>query len=96
MASAAKVAVEETVMTTNAFPVNQEATGYISPAPTANVSSILIGANGVISINYTPAAGDGTILLVPTLQANGELTWTCNEGTLRLQYRPSTCRVVDY
>lgn len=93
LASPAKVAVAEVAMTTHALPASQEATGYTSPAPTSNVQSITIGANGVITISYTQAAGNGTILLVPALQSTGEITWTCNTGTLLAKYRPASCRV---
>lgn len=92
LASTAKVAVAETTSSNHALPATQAATGYTSPASTANVKSIAIGANGVITITYTAKAGDGTILLVPTLQTNGELTWTCNTGTLDAKYRPASCR----
>ncbi len=93
LAEGAKLAVAETAMSHNALPANQEATGYTSHEPATNyVQSITIGANGVITISYTPAAGDGTIILVPTLQESGGLTWTCNTGTLPSKYRPADCR----
>jgi type IV pilus assembly protein PilA len=93
LASAAKLVVSETAISNNALPKNQAETGYRSPAPTANVSSITIAdKTGEITISYTPKAGDGTIILTPTLQANGEVTWTCSGGTLKDSYRPATCR----
>jgi type IV pilus assembly protein PilA len=92
MASAAKMAVTETAMTQHKLPATQQNAGYTTPAPTANVSSIIIGAYGVITITYTPAAGDGTIIMTPTLTKNGEVTWSCAEGTLASKYRPSSCR----
>ncbi|WP_026069610.1 pilin [Legionella tunisiensis] len=92
LASTAKIAVAEIASSNHALPATQKETGYTSPAPTPNVKSITIGAHGVITITYTPKAGDGTILLVPTLQTNGELTWTCNTGTLAAKYRPASCR----
>ncbi|KTD50152.1 type IV pilus assembly protein PilA [Legionella quinlivanii] len=92
LASSAKHAVSETTQTRNALPATQAATGYVSPAATANVSSIAIGNNGLITITYTPAAGNGTIILQPTLQANGDLTWSCTGGTLLAKYRPASCR----
>ncbi|KGP62739.1 pilus assembly protein [Legionella norrlandica] len=92
LADSAKLAVSETAITNNALPANQAATGYVSPAATANVTSIAIGANGVITITYTAAAGGGTIVMTPTLQANGDVTWTCTGGTLLAKYRPASCR----
>lgn len=93
LGSAAKLAVSETTMTSNALPLNQAATGYESPAPTKNVASVAIAdKTGVITITYTPVAGNGTLEWVPTLQASGELTWTCTSGTLAGKYRPADCR----
>jgi len=92
MAQTAKLAVAETAMSNHALPASQEATGYKSPSPTANVQSVVIGPQGVITITYTKLAGEGTILLVPTMQPSGELTWACNTGTLQKEYRPSSCR----
>lgn len=92
MASSAKLAVSETAMTNNALPATQAATGYTSPAATPNVASIVVGANGVITITYTAAAGGGTIIMTPTLTANGDVTWDCTQGTELPKYRPASCR----
>lgn len=89
---AAKVAVTETTITNNALPATQADTGYTSPAATANVGGIAVGANGVTTITYTAAAGGGTIIFTPTLTANGDVTWACNTGTLVPKYRPASCR----
>ena len=90
---AAKLAVTETIMTNNALPANQTATGYVSPQPTPNVASITIAdKTGEIIITYTPAAGEGTIIMTPTIQGNNEITWACTGGTLAAKYRPSSCR----
>jgi type IV pilus assembly protein PilA len=92
LAESAKLAVSETAMSIHSLPKSQAETGYTSPASTKNVKSIKIGPQGLITINYTELAGNGTLTLVPTLQASGELTWSCNGGTLEKQFRPSTCR----
>lgn len=92
MASSAKLAVSETAMTNNALPATQAATGYVTPAATANVTSIAIGGAGVITITYTAAAGGGTIVMTPTLTANGDVTWDCTTGSLLAKYRPASCR----
>lgn len=92
LASSAKLAVSETAIANNALPATQAATGYVTPAATANVASIAIGANGVITVTYTAAAGGGTIILTPTLTANGDLTWNCTGGTELAKYRPAVCR----
>lgn len=92
MAAAAKLAVAETTMTNNELPKTQAATGYQSPAATENVASIVIAPQGIITINYTARAGNGTLLLKPTLSANGDITWDCHDGTLINKYRPASCR----
>lgn len=92
LASSAKLAVAETTLTNNALPATQAATGYTTPAATPNVTSVVIGANGVITVTYTAAAGGGTIIMTPTLQASGVLTWVCTGGTLLNKYRPASCR----
>ena len=93
LATAAKMAVSETAMSSNKLPENQAATGYESPAPTDNVSSIAIAdGTGAVIIVYTPAAGDGTLIFTPVLQSHGEITWTCKDGTLPAKYRPANCR----
>ena len=92
MASSAKTAVSETATTSNALPADQAATGWTSPAATTNVTSVTVGNNGVITITYTAAAGGGTMLLTPTLTANGDVTWVCGGGTLLAKYRPADCR----
>lgn len=92
MAATAKIAVAETTMSNNHLPATQSAAGYTTPAPTINVASIKIGAEGVITINYTELAGNGSIILKPSLSANGDITWDCREGTLNNKYRPANCR----
>lgn len=93
LGTAAKLAVSESTMATNALPANQAATGFESPAATPNVSSVSIAdGTGVVTITFTKAAGDGTIQLIPTLQTHGDLTWTCTAGTLAPKYRPLNCR----
>lgn len=93
LASSAKLAVAETAISNNALPATQAATGYAGlTAATTNVTSITIGAAGVITITYTTTAGGGTMTLVPTLQTNGEVTWNCQGGTLLAKYRPAACR----
>ncbi|KTD47192.1 type IV pilus assembly protein PilA [Legionella rubrilucens] len=91
MAAPAKLAVSETTIDTSVLPANQAVTGYVSPAASVNVSSIVIAAAGVITITYTPAAGGGTIVLTPTLQANNDVAWDCRGGTLAAKYRPVSC-----
>lgn len=92
LATAAKLAVSETTIANNSLPTNQIATGYISPKATPNVASIIITDQGKINIKYTQLAGNGTIILAPTVQSTGEITWNCTGGTLLAKYRPANCR----
>lgn len=93
LASAAKLAVAETTQSNGGtLPATAAAAGYVSPAATANVTSIGITA-GAITITYTALAGGGTMILQPTVSAaGGEITWTCTGGTLLARYRPQNCR----
>lgn len=91
LASTAQLAVNEYTFSNNQLPASQADTEYTSPAPTENVSSILMGSLGVITITYTATAGNGTIILTPTLQS-GDLLWDCTGGTLSAEYRPAICR----
>jgi type IV pilus assembly protein PilA len=65
LAGAAKVAVAENAANGNAY-----ASGWTSPAATANVASVgIVAATGVITITYTPAiaaTGANVVALVPT------------------------------
>ena len=93
LASTAKMAVSETAMMNRSLPNDQAETGYTSPAATDNVQSISIGDGGVITIQYTSAAGGGTLLLKPKLfKKSGEITWDCKKGSLEKKYRPANCR----
>ena len=92
MASSAKLAVSETALTNSVLPTTQIETGYVTPAATLNVASIVITANGIITITYTATAGGGTIIMTPTLTPNEDVDWDCTGGTLLPKYRPASCR----
>ena len=92
LAASAKTSVAETAANGGTLPNSATEAGYTVPRATNHVSSIEIGEKGVITVTYTPMAGDGTLTLVPTVNANGELTWTCEGGTLDKKYRPAHCR----
>ena len=68
LATAAKVTVAENAANGNA----NLGLGYTPPAATANVTSVGINATtGAITITYTAAAGNGTIILTPSYGAGG-------------------------
>jgi type IV pilus assembly protein PilA len=103
MASAAKLAVAENASNGKAYN-----SGWTAPLATAAVTSIAVApATGVITIQYTAAAGNGTITMVPssggtafaggtatasTVPTGGSVTWTCTGGTLAAKFRPAACR----
>ena len=99
LASAAKTTVAENAASAAA----DLAEGYTAPAATENVTSIAIDSdNGQITATTTAAAGDGTVIFVPTDNAGaalaagtppaGRISWDCSGGTLASEYRPSQCR----
>jgi type IV pilus assembly protein PilA len=94
LAASAKLSVSETVLATQALPKTQAATGYESPPATPNVASIKItDKTAAIVVTYTEAiAKKSTLILMPTLHTTGDISWTCNGGTLASKYRPATCR----
>ena len=89
---AGKFAVSENLIRNNCTVGHDIGTGFQSPAATENVSAITIEKNGNVVIHYTPIAGDGTIILKPTCQSGGQISWDCTGGTLASKYRPSNCR----
>lgn len=98
LASAAKATIAENAVS-GTSPLNA---GWTAPDATANVSSVSVSdTTGVITVTYTSAAGNGTILISPTaggsaLAANTvpstSLEWDCKGGSLDDKYRPSNCR----
>jgi len=94
LASAAKLAVSEFVLSSNALPKTQQETGYDSPEATNNVASIkIMDKTAAIIVMYTEAVSKkSTLILTPTLHPTGDVSWACDGGTLALKYRPSSCR----
>jgi len=93
MASSAKLLVSEFFISHNCQGNHEIGVDFKSPAATENVSLIKIDKEyGDVTVVYTPAAGDGTILLHPECTPAGEVAWACNEGTLAAKYRPASCK----
>lgn len=87
LAESAKTAVTENAAQGAAF-----ASGWTAPTQTSNVTSVAVDATtGEITINYTTAAGGGTLVMAPRDGANaltlgtppaaGSVTWNCNAST---------------
>jgi type IV pilus assembly protein PilA len=100
MAAPAKLAVAESASSNGGvLPGTSTAAGYSFPGATSFVSSIVIGANGVITAAVTPATGTtGSLVLKPTRvggASSAQLTWTCDSAagtTIPSKYVPSKCR----
>jgi len=94
LASAAKTGVAEYYNTNNgAWPTSNASAGVADSISSTYVSSVAVGANGVITVTYQNlGAGDatGNITLTPS-GSSGSVTWAC-AGTLPAKYRPSNCR----
>ena len=100
LSSAAKVAVAETYDSEGSFQAGDNASYGLPAAGSINgnyVSSISIGASGVITILYiaelggNPPAGNKTITMVPTGR-QASMVWDCTGGSQESKYRPSECR----
>jgi type IV pilus assembly protein PilA len=107
LAGSAKLAVAETFDSEGRFMTGQASYGLPSATSiTGNhVSSIAVGANGVITITYkgtlggSPSANDKTIILEPSSANPGSMIWACDgsltggaAGNMDNKYRPSECR----
>ncbi|HEY1036499.1 MAG TPA: pilin [Burkholderiaceae bacterium] len=98
LAAAAKLAVSETTLDTGTLPGNNGDAGYQSPSSTY-VSSITIGANGVVDVLLSndaglSDAGGGHLLFTPTWQTgDAQILWTCSAtGITKTSQIPAQCR----
>ncbi len=91
--SVAKAGVTEYRLSKGVMPTSNSLSGVTS-ITTNYVSSISVGANGVITVrgNQTNLGTGGaiSIILTPTY-SNGAIRWTCR-STGTTQYVPSTCK----
>lgn len=96
-AAAAKTAISEYYQANSVFPGTNAMAGVPTTVSGSNVSSLVVGTNGVITITYTggPIAGK-TLSLTPTA-SSGSVTWVCSASAsganaVSVQYVPATCR----
>jgi type IV pilus assembly protein PilA len=93
-ADACKVSVSEYRQTLNAWPPNQSASGC-SDQSTKYVTSLVVGANGLITVTANAAAvggGGGTFILTPTVVGTGQIDWVCTSSSISAKYLPANCR----
>jgi type IV pilus assembly protein PilA len=85
LAGSARMAVEDNAR----HGIAPLATGYVGPQSTASVTNITIGPTGEVVIDYSPAAGGGSLVLSPHEGSAGawltpgtppstEIVWYCN------------------
>jgi len=95
LAAAAKTSVSEYRISRTAFPTTNGAAGIATTISSPYVASLVVGAGGAITINYSTlgntAANQKSIVFTPTF-TNGTVQWTCTTGTLPGKYRPANCR----
>ncbi len=90
---AAKFFVSETLIRDNCRIQNTMGQGFVNPGATENVASVSIEKqSGNVIIQYTPVAGDGTIVLEPSCDSAGRVNWKCTGGSLQAKYRPANCK----
>jgi len=101
LASAAKLAVAETLDSTGIVPTNNVSAGLPSSASiTGNsVSSVAVGAGGAVTITYNsnlggnPSANGLVMVLTPDTTNPGSTKWDCvTSSTIPSKYRPAQCR----
>ena len=92
--SNAKVSVSEYIITNAGTLPTSNATAGVSTVKTKYVSSVGVGAKGVITITGDDSAlgtgGAFAITLIPTF-ADGAVSWVC-KATGKTEYAPSSCR----
>lgn len=93
LASAAKAGVTEYASSTNSWPTTNASIGVADTITGNAVTSVVVGANGVITITYNTLvdAGAPTIIMTPASNA-GSVSWSCKTGTLVGKFRPTECR----
>jgi type IV pilus assembly protein PilA len=98
LAGAAKLAVSEVYDSQGSLPANNTAAGLPTNVSIRGtyVSTVTVGASGVISIAYRNNLGgtaDGTsMVLTPSTNA-GSIEWGCFTGSSTpVKYRPANCR----
>ena len=94
LGSAAKSAVAEFRNTNGRYPSTNASAGIADTISSTYVSSVSVGANGIITVTYQALGGsaNGTIIFTPA-DGSGSIIWTCNTGDLPNRYRPSNCKL---
>ncbi len=91
--SAAKTAISEYVITNGAFPTGTTSGGFSLVSTNLVTSMTYSSATGAVTINASPTNVGATmaIVLTPSTNASGAVTWACT-ATGSSQYAPASCR----
>jgi type IV pilus assembly protein PilA len=94
-ASSCKASVSEYFQAEGAFPADLDTAGCSNTA-TDKITSLALGANGVITVTSAITGVTGTYVLVPTEATpagSGVLEWSCSTSSIPSKYLPANCRV---
>ena len=94
MAAPLKLAVAETLSSTNNMPADNAGAGYSVPGATSFVSGIT-SANGVITVATQNTGTTGNLVLTPARvggASSAQLSWTCTASTIPEKFLPAKCR----
>lgn len=93
LAAGAKAAVTEYYASQAAWPTTNAEAGLPATISGNAVTSVEVGAAGIITVTYDGKvdATDNTLVFTPS-DANGGIQWTCTAGTLVDKFRPANCR----
>jgi type IV pilus assembly protein PilA len=91
--SACKASVSEYFQAQGAFPADIDEAGCSNTA-TDKITSIALGADGVITVTSAIAGVAGTYVLTPTetVADSGVLEWSCVDSSIEEKYLPANCR----
>jgi type IV pilus assembly protein PilA len=94
LAGGAKSAVTEFYSSKGTWPASNASAGLAASASIVGnaVTSVAVGANGVITVTYNTKAEAGKTLTLTPADSVGSIKWTCKVGTINPKYVPSNCR----
>ena len=103
--SSAKTSVAEAAQvgagmpTTASLVVDTQASKFVASVVYTSAGGTAVGTPGVVTVTTKTAAEGGdakisgvTVLMTGALQANGQVTWVCSNGTIDVKYLPSSCK----
>ncbi|MCY1535840.1 Fimbrial protein [compost metagenome] len=98
LAAAAKSGVTEYFASNGAWPTSNAQAGIdvATNIKGNSVTSVAVGANGVVTITYNAklgTAGSGKTILLTPANNTGSISWDCKTGgTMPANLRPAECR----